>query len=325
MPQIRYLLLVVAVILGSLCLVALPMLGEPYSNVASVLDLGMGTRPLALGGAFVGLADDGNALSFNPAGLAGLQGLSVLSSGEVRPGIGVFGQVAVALPRLGLGLHYFDFGDVPQVDEHGNITGTFSYRTYTLIAGAGIRGTDLGLKNVPLLRDLGVGIKVKFFTVSTLDPGSGSGLAFDLSLLYGGSKTRLRMGFLTGFGMGLVLENIFGMPIRYGSGHVEDWPRAVTLGLSATLFNTWTFAADFAAGKGVRVGLEWCPLPALAVRAGLRSEGVVMWSFGVGVRYGMFALDYAIVAHPHLAPQHRLSLELGLWTGQARRNVRTCE
>lgn len=312
MHQVRHLFL--TAILGSLCLSALSTLGKSYSNVASVLELGMGARPLAMGGAFVGLADDGNALSFNPAGLAGLQGLSALSSGEVRPGIGIYGQMAVVLPRLGLGLHYFDFGDVPQMDEFGNVIGYFSYRTYTLIAGAGIRGTDLGLKNVPLLRDLGVGIKVKYLKVSTLDPGSGSGLAFDLSLLYGGPNTGLRMGFLTGFGLGFVLENVVGVPIRYGSGHQEDWPRAVTFGLSATLFNSWILVTDFPVGKGVRVGLEWRPVSAVAVRAGLKNEDVLIWSLGLGVRYGMFALDYAFVAHPYLAGQHRLSFEVALFT-----------
>lgn len=310
MHQFRHLLL--TAILGSLCLVALPALGEPYSNVASVLELGMGARPLAMGGAFVGLADDGNSLSFNPAGLAGAQGLSVLSSGEVRPGMGVFGQVAVALPRLGLGLHYFDFGDVPQIDEVGNVTGYLSYRTYTLIAGAGIRGTDLGFRNVPLLRDLGVGIKAKYLMVATLEPGSGSGLAVDLSLLYGGPNTGLRMGFLTGFGLGFVVENIFGVPIKYGSGHVEYWPQAVVIGTSATFLGSWTVVADLVLGKGVRLGAEWRPVPAIAVRAGLRNEGVVMWSLGLGVRYGMFALDYAFVGHPYLAGQHRLSLEVAL-------------
>ncbi|MGC9019510.1 MAG: hypothetical protein ACP5LJ_07465 [Candidatus Bipolaricaulaceae bacterium] len=316
MRQVRHLLL--AAVLGSFCLLSLPALGETYSNVAAVLELGMGARPMAMGGAFVGLADDGNSLLFNSAGLANLQSLSVLSSGEVRPDISVYGQMAVALPHFGLSLHYFDFGNVPQTDNLGNVTGYFSYRTYTLIAGAGIRGADLGLKNVPLLRDLGVGIKVKYLKVSTLDPGSGSGLAFDLAFLYGGPNTGLRIGFLTGLGLGFVLENVVGVPIRYGSGHVEDWSRAVTVGLSATLFNSWTFAADFAAGKGVRVGLEWCPLSAIAVRAGLRSEGVVMWSLGIGVRYGMFTLDYAFVTHPYMAGQHRLSLELGLWANKAR-------
>jgi hypothetical protein len=266
-----------------------------------------------MGGAFVGLADDGNALFFNSAGLGGLDGLSALSSGEVRRDLGILGQVAVVLPRLGLGIHFLDLGDVPQVDEVGNVIGHFSYRTYALVAGAGIRGADVAfLRTLPLLRDFGLGLKVKFLTVSTLDPGSGSGLAVDLSFFYGWSNTGLGTGSLTGLGLGLVLENLAGVPIKYGSGHEADWLRGVVIGTSVTLFDSWTVVADFAPGKGIRTGLEWLPVPAIAVRAGLRSEGAVIWSLGFGVRYGMFALDYAFVTHPHLAPQHRLSFGIEL-------------
>jgi len=41
-------------------------------------------------------------------------------------------------------------------------------------------------------------------------------------------------------------------------------------------------------------------------------------ALGLGVQYGLFAFDYAFVAHPYLAGQHRLSFEMGLWTGKAR-------
>jgi hypothetical protein len=306
---------VLTVILGSACLFALPALSEPYGNVAAVLELGMGARPLAMGGAFVGLADDANALFFNPAGLAGVQGFSALSSLESRPGIATFGHVSAALPHVGLGIHYFDFGDVPQVDENGNVIGSFSYRNYIFLAGAGVRGSNLPvLSLIPLIRDLGVGVNVKFVQIATLEPGSGSGMAFDLSLLYGGTRTGVRMGLFTGFGLGFTLENAVGVPIKYGSGHQEDWPRSVVVGASVTLLGSWTVVADLAPGKGVRFGVEWCPLPALAVRAGLRSEGVVMWSLGIGVQYGMFTLDYTFVAHPHLAGQQRLSFEVALIT-----------
>lgn len=308
-----------AVLLWSSCAVPLRGISNSYSNVAAVLELGMGARPLAMGGAFVGLADDANALFFNPAGLGGLRGLSVLSSLEGRPGIATFGHVSAALPYLGIGIHYFDFGDVPQIDELGNVIGNFSYRNYIFLAGTGIRGSNLPFLNyIPLLRDLGLGVKLKFVRIATLEPGSGSGVAFDLSLLYGGASTGVRMGLLTGFGLGFTLENAVGAPIRYGSGHQEDWPRSVVVGTSITLLGSWTVAADLAPGKGVRFGAEWRPLPAIAVRAGLRSEGVVIWSLGIGVRYGMFALDYAFAAHPYLAGQHRLSFEMGLWRGRAR-------
>lgn len=310
---------VLGVILGSVCLLALPALAEPYSNVAAVLELGMGARPLAMGGAFVGLAEDTNALFFNPAGLAGVQGLSVLSSLEVRPGMATFGHLSAALPHLALGLHYFDFGSVPQVDEYGNVVGSFAYSNYIFLTGAGIRGSNLPLlSRIPLLRDLGLGIKLKFVRVATLDPGSGGGLAFDLSLLYGGANTGLRLGVVTGFGFGFTLENVVGVPVKYGSGHQEDWPRAVVIGSSATFTNSLALVVDFAPGRGVRFGTEWRPVPAIAVRAGLRNEGVLMWSLGLGVRYGMFSLDYAVVLHPYLPPQHRVSFAVDLWGGRGR-------
>ncbi len=289
-----------------------PCLAVSYTNVAAVLDLGMGARPLALGGAFVGLADDSNALFFNPAGLAGLTSISSLSSGEVRLGYGLAGQIAVTLPHLGLGLHFFNFGDVPQIDEQGNVTGSFSYRTYTVVAGAGVSLADLGLHSIPILRDVGFGIKAKFYTVRTLEPGSGSGWAFDFSLFYRAASKGTKIGPLTAFGLGMIMENVVEIPTKYRSGHEEHWSRAITFGLSATLLDSWILLADFAAGKGGRLGLEWYPASALAVRFGLRGEGALMTSFGLGVRFGLFTLDYALVMHPHLASQHRISFGLDL-------------
>lgn len=289
------------------------VLAEPYSGVASVLDLGAGARPLAMGGAFVGLADDGHALMFNPAGLGGLRALGVMSSGEVRPGFGVLGQVGLVLPSLGVALHYFDFGEITKTDEYGNETGSFSYRTYTVIVGGGVRAGMLGLGAIPVLRDLGVGVKAKYHVVRTLEPGSGSGLAMDLCFHYTTGRIGRGAGLLTGFGVGLVMENLVGIPLEYGSGHLEEWPKGTTFGASTALFNTLTLVADVATGRGVRFGLEWLPVPVLAVRLGLRSEGVLMWSLGLGVRYSVFAIDYAVVLHPYLSPQHRVSFGIDLF------------
>jgi hypothetical protein len=121
-----------------------------------------------MGGAFVGLADDGNGLSYNAAGLAWAQGLSVLSSCEARPGTASYGNISASLPHFGFGIHYFDFGDVPETDEFGNILGTFSYRNYALIAAAGVKAGDLPfLARIRLTESIGFGLKVKLLKVST--------------------------------------------------------------------------------------------------------------------------------------------------------------
>lgn len=316
MCQVRH--LAMAAILEYLCLLASPVFGEPYSNVASVLELGMSARPLAMGGAFVGLADDGNALGFNPAGLWDLHGLVVLSSGEVRPGFGVLGQLGVVLPSLGIGLQYFDFGEAPETDEHGNTVGSFGYRAYTFVVGAGVRARALGLQAIPVIRGLGLGIKAKYHVINSLEPGSGRGLALDSSLHYTSGQPGRGDASPARFGFGLVMENLVGVPFKYGSGHVEEWQRGITVGMSAVLFNSWTLVGDVVAGKGIRLGLEWSPIPMLAVRLGVRGEGEVIWSLGLGVRYGMFALDYAVVVHLYLPPQHRVSFALDLLGGRGR-------
>ncbi len=288
-------------------------LAESLSNVIAVLELGMGARPLSMGGACVGLADDANALFFNPAGLGKLKTLTVLSSVEIRPDIAVFGHFSVVAPNLGLGVHYFDFGEVPQVDEYGNVVGNFSYRNYIVIVGTGICGQNFQILNrIPLLRDLALGIKLKYCKIITLDAGSGDGLALDLSALYRGMGSGLGAGVLTGLGFGIIMENVLGIPIRYGSGHEELWPSIVVIGFSLTFVETLTVLLDVVPRNGIRVGAEWCPVPTVAIRAGLRNEGLPLVSLGLGVQYGIFALDYAYVTHPYLAGQHRFSLEVSV-------------
>ena len=48
--------------------------------VAAFNDIGVGGRPLGMGGAFVALADDGNAASYNPAGLGYINAASSQSN-----------------------------------------------------------------------------------------------------------------------------------------------------------------------------------------------------------------------------------------------------
>jgi len=201
-------------------LLAISVTGEQYSNVTSVFELGMGARPLAMGGAFVGIADDGNALFYNPAGLARVKGLSVLSSYEARPGTASYGNLSASLPHFGFGVHYFDFGDVPETDEFGNILGTFGYRNYALIAAAGIKAADLPfLARMPLAESIGFGLKAKFLKISTLDPGNGTGFAIDLPFFFRSESPSPRVPIITSYGFGFVIENLIGLPIKYGSGH----------------------------------------------------------------------------------------------------------
>jgi len=290
-------------------LLAAPVSGEQYSNVASIFDLGMGARPLAMGGAFVGLADDGNALLHNPAGLAWAQGLSVLSSYEARTGTASYGNLSASLPHFGFGVHYFDFGDVPETDEFGDVIGTFGYRNYALIAAAGMKAVDLPfLTRMPLAENIGFGLKAKFLKVSTLDPGNGTGFAIDLPFLFRSESPSPRVPIITSYGFGLVFENLIGLPIKYTSGHQENWQRKLIIGMSCGLLDQVILAMDVTSKKSVRFGVEWTPIPALSLRTGLKNEGVWIWSLGIGMRFRNFVFDFAVVPNPYLNSQIRGSL-----------------
>lgn len=311
MLRFRYCL--ITAFLGTAVLLSFPLVAADYSNTAGVVELWMGARPLAMGGAFVGLADDANALFFNAAGLGQMRGFAALSSAGVRPALGSLGDVTLTVPLVGVGLRYFDFGDVPEVDEYGNVIGSFSYRNYVLVAGAGMAGSSVPfMRRLPVLGNLSVGAKIKYIIVSTLDPGSGSGLALDLGFMYDYGVHRPVSRSRYAFRLGIVVENLLGLPLRYGSGHQEGWERAAVIGASLTFLNSLTIVADVAPNRGVRLGCEWNALNAIAVRAGIRVEDVVMWSLGTGVRFGMLSLDYALAIHPHLAAEHRLSFMVRL-------------
>jgi len=282
---------------------------EQYSNVASIFELGMGARPLAMGGACIGLADDRNALFYNAAGLAWTQDLSILSSYEARPGTASYGNLSGSLPHFGFGVHYFDFGEVPETDEFGNIIGTFSYRNYAFIAATGVKASDLPfLARMPLAESIGFGLKAKLLKVSTLEPGSGTGFAIDLPFLFRSESPSPRVPIITSYGFGIVIENLFGLPIQYESGHEENWPRKVVIGTSLELLDKVILAMDVTSEKSVHLGIEWTPIPAVSFRTGLKYEDIWMWSLGMGARFRNFAFDYAIVTNPYLNSQLRGSL-----------------
>jgi hypothetical protein len=282
---------------------------DQYSNVASIFELGIGARPIAMGGAYVGLADGEDALFYNPAGLGWSRDSSVLSSYESRPGLGTFGSVSASVSHLGLGVTYFDFGEVPKTDEFGNVIGSFNYRDYIVIAAAGLRANDVPfLGGIPMAENLGFGIGAKFLKVDTLDPGIGSGFAIDLPFLFRSVLPSPRVPMITSYGFGIVIRNLIGIPIKYGTGHQEDWPRKVIVGTSLEFLDKVILAIDVTSEKSLRLGMEWTPVSGLSLRAGLRNDMVLMWSLGMGSRFRGFVFDFAVVFHPQLTSQIRGSL-----------------
>jgi len=84
--------LVIAVVAATWLLVLAPAAGvaaaEDPVGTAALFDVGMGARALGMGGAFVAVADDANAIYYNPAGLALIDGHDVTSMYSTLLGAG---------------------------------------------------------------------------------------------------------------------------------------------------------------------------------------------------------------------------------------------
>lgn len=94
---------------------------------ANFLNLGIGARAEAMGGAFTALADDGAALYWNPAGLSQIEDTHIVATYSPHfQGI-TTGYLALGLPLLegaaGLGVNYINMGEIEGRDEYGSING----------------------------------------------------------------------------------------------------------------------------------------------------------------------------------------------------------
>lgn len=188
-------------------LLLIPSLGLLWTTptLAAFVDVGLGARPVGLGRAFVGLADDVNAMLYNPAGLANLERMELTSMyARLYPGIEDdklhLGYVGVVRPMKDIG---------------------------TLGFGATNLWADLYSENVlyfsfarKVSDQLGLGGNLKLLHWSAkgyADPETGqseggrswSGLALDVGVLYAlSSEKLLRYTGADGLQMGLAIFNV---------------------------------------------------------------------------------------------------------------------
>lgn len=305
--MLRQIAVAAALVAALVSLVAVPANLSPGTRSTLLSELGIGARAQGMGGACVAIADDADTLPYNAAGLAWFQDMRLTSTCEARGGGYTYGSVAALLPGMGLGVQYFDFGDVSETDENGDVLGSFSYRSYSLLLGAGVSGAHLPiLASFPAADMIGVGILGKAEIVRTMAPGCGSGFAFDFSCLLRSPGLR-GVPVVTGCSVGALLSNVLSKPVEYKSGTSEAWPKGVAIGGAVEFVERITVAADARSDGSFALGAEWRPTPSIAIRTGLSKSELLLWSMGFGVRFKNMVMDMAVVPHPYLGSQVRVA------------------
>ncbi|HEY6221666.1 MAG TPA: hypothetical protein VIX13_03940 [Candidatus Eisenbacteria bacterium] len=259
----------------------------------SVFASGAGNRALALGGAFVGLADDASAMIWNPGGLGIRQRLEVLATHAEYADLGSKQDfVAIVLPNwrwgaAGISILHFGIDGIEQRDD----------RNLLLNGGLSDSQTEIALGFGRSLGEaLSVGGTVKLQRQS-LAGFSGSGLGLDAGVLvHAGALLHTRSDLANRLTWGLSVRNLVPPSIRLDQESVPD-PAVVRSGIGfrvpAPGGRSALVLLDFEKSAGMtprlHAGMELQLHPLLGIRGGFNAGRLTA---GTAVAWHSFSVDY---------------------------------
>jgi len=272
-----------------------------FSQAAAfaALDQGVGARPISLGYAFVGQADDGSGIFVNPAGVSSIKNLELIN---------MFSSPIENTTFLNLG------GALPNIFQ-GTIGIGYNNSTSTGISVSSTESVDYTEQEILLLyskkvmENFSLGLNLKFFSkglskeLPYLIKTQGKGFDIDLGAKY-------KLNDFTD--LGLVLYNILpsGMGGKYTLDHggEEAIPSTLKLGISSNWFmleQQLTTNLDLEKAPTTNApyllhfGAEYWPIKSFALRMGLdqttknQNEAYNNITAGFGIKLAGITLDYA--------------------------------
>lgn len=286
-----------------------PGLMPGSATASSAVQVPLGARALAMGGAYSSIADDATASYWNPAGLPWIGHQEITGHHANLYGSGLKDDFAAFV--LPLSPHH-----AAAIDWYRS-----GFRDSELDFGENRIDLAYGFKAAPFLS---AGVTAKYLTRSTaldgvaIRRGHGVGADFGLMLV---PHDRVRLG--------LTLQDAFDTRLAYtiGDGSVLAYPRNLRLGAAYRPWKQATVALDV--DGRYHVGAEYQVMPQLALRAGLQddpdaTDGLTT-SFGAGIAYGVLRFDYARVDHPVLGSTNHFSVSMGFNFNPARIRIERIE
>ena len=263
-----------------------------------------GARAIGIGGAFIGVADDENAVRRNPAGLTRLDRYAV--GFEQTPSrlfdaleTSYLSAVLPASEKMALGIDWLQVGVTDEELDSSRSSFNFAY-------------------SYAPLSQLSLGANLKYFTWSiALDGrsrGAATGWGTDVGLLYQ-PHPRWKLGVLAqdfiGFGSGVGLSS--GTWIRHDSDTSEEiFPTAYKFGVAYRPVSSWLISADLT--DRLQLGAEFLPYRNFAIRAGFQKDLYTpeppTYSLGGSVRYRWMDFNVAYLIPPTLPPTAYVGLSL---------------
>ncbi len=274
----------------------------------SVFARGAGERALALGGAYVAVADDPGAMIWNPAGLARLDRKNLYASHSSLIGLGFSEQLGLmALPSwklgtFGIGFRRFGVDGIEGRDDRGAIFDDNLKDSETeIIMGYG--------RKIGGVWDVGLAFKYQHQNLAGYTDGA-PGLDIGVMvkpLQAAGRQSRIA----DAINLGIAVRNLIEPNIRLDEEGVKD-PTGLRFGLAYDgdlsqnihLLVSSDVEKTREMDTRIHLGAEARLMDLLALRMGSNSG---MMTAGVGIHVGNLAVDYTFEDNP-LETVHRFGL-----------------
>lgn len=274
------------------------------------LRTGIGSRAVAMGGAYTGLANDEEALHYNPAGIVGLEGSHFILTyhnfvSEIQSGFVGYLSPLGEQHAYGISANYHTYGKFTETDIQGNVLGEFSGGNIVFNGSYARKMTAL----------ISAGATVKFIYEKVHD-FSATGLAVDLGARYTSDRER--------YFAGLAIQNV-GVQLSSMGSEKEGLPTVVRLGgayrpRGVDLIGVLDLIKPVDNDFGVAFGMEYYKFQPLSLRLGWNSFGdnfrtsdsedkLAGLGMGFGVRFaGKYQLSYGFAPAAELGDSHRVTL-----------------
>lgn len=311
MKKRRAITLIIAIMLISYGLLAIPAEAansKVGTTVAQFLKIGVGGRPIGMGSAYAGIADDVNAIYWNPGGIGQIKGTELMAMHNawfqsINQEYIAFAQ-GTKIGTIGIGITYLAVTDIEKrVGDTETADGTF-------VAADMAAGLAYGLEVTP---GFYAGLMAKFIS-QKIDDKQATGMAGDIGVLFRVNEK---------VGVGLVAQNLgaamkftntdtgtetgtgdpLPMNIKAGLGYKPT--AGLTIGLDVNVPND----NNVNAAAGVEYSWQMGNTFAIVPRAGYKTgTDLGAMSAGIGFQLSGLGLDFAYVPAGDLGDTYRVSM-----------------
>ncbi len=305
------------------------------------LELGIGPRALALGSAYVALADDGSGFYWNPAGTAFLTSLNVSmmyanlfnsleNHGYVSVAMPIFGNAVVSASWIRLAVEdiprYYDPNLLKERDERyldpegsglrAGPSGSFTFANnayFVTFSRIHHWKADLGWQYFELPIDFAYGLNFKMIDIG-LDNRSGSGLGVDGGIRLATGLDDLfadeNFGLLS---MGISIQDIFKTAITWDTDSKQkdeierEWRFGFAYNQPLLFIDSeflFTYDIHTKYEGSWHLGSEFVYNKLMALRFGFYDGD---FTAGAGISYWKLSADYAYQSHD-LGNSHRVGI-----------------